>query len=114
MSIDMTLPTGTGDGVFTYQDLLQTAEQDAWSTFTYFGNDSDTIICTDSVLNPDVQWCAPQAAIENIYLGMAVHITHHEPGPPVIAEPRYDVVVVMLVLAVFISLRKIWRIKSGR
>jgi hypothetical protein len=54
-------PTGNGDGVFTYQDLLLTMQQDAWTGTVYFANGSDTIICADSVLNPAIQWCAPKA-----------------------------------------------------
>jgi len=54
-------PTGNGDGVFTYQDLLLTMQQDAWTGTVYFADGSDTIICVDSVLNPAIQWCAPKA-----------------------------------------------------
>jgi len=80
-------PTGNGDGAFTYQDLLLTMQQDAWTGTVYFANGSDTIICTDSVLNPAIQWCAPKAETWEPPAYVAVVVP-----PPVIIPPGHTIV----------------------
>src|ERR1039458_10731474 len=62
MSVNLQQPMGNGTTPFTYSDLVTTLQQDAWTTVVYFpGYGTDKIICTDSVLNPAIQWCAPKA-----------------------------------------------------
>ena len=123
-------PTGNGDGVFTYQDLLLTMQQDAWTGTVYFANGSDTIICADSVLNPAIQWCAPKAETWEPPAYVAVVIppivcagTCGIPTPPgvpstlpgsvVTAEPHYMSVVLLAWFVVLLVVRKIWRINKS-
>lgn len=63
MGINIQQPMGPGNGAFTYQDLLLTMQQNAWTTVVYFpGHNTTNIICENSVLNPAIQWCAPKAS----------------------------------------------------
>ena len=98
------VPTGLGNGLFTYQDLLLTQQQAAWTTTVYFAETND-IICEGSVLNPAIQWCAPKAVA---FAGVpVVHHTVVVPPhlrgivPVVTSEPNlfFLIVIFLMVMA---------------
>ena len=87
-------PMGAGNGAFTYQDLVTTIRQDAWTTVVYFPGygGSNTILCENSILNPAIQWCAPKASTWEPPAYVAV-VVPPVVIPPVIIPPGTTIVV---------------------
>ena len=109
-------PTGLGNGMFDYQDLLLTQQQDAWTTVVYFPTTND-IICEDSVLNPAIQWCAPKAG-PNPFAGEGVPVVHHAevvvpppPPPHPLATPEPNLFLLIAVFLLVMGL--VWPRKEG-
>ena len=131
MGINIQQPTGPGNGAFTYNDLLLTMQQNAWTTVVYFpGHNTTNIICENSVLNPAIQWCAPKASTWEPPAYIAVVIppivcagtcgTQMPPGTiiippyvaPVVTTPEPSLVwVTLFIVFVIILLRgpSVWR-----
>ena len=131
MGINIQQPMGPGNGAFTYDDLLLTMQQNAWTTVVYFpGHNTTNIICENSVLNPAIQWCAPKASTWEPPAYIAVVIppivcagtcgTQTPPGtiivppyvPPVVTTPEPSLVwVTLFIIFVIILLRgpSVWR-----
>ena len=112
------VPTGLGNGMFTYADLLLTQQQDAWTAVVYFPTTND-IICENSVLNPAIQWCAPKAE-PNPFAGEGVPVVHHTevivpppppPPPPSLATPEPNLFLLIAVFLLVMGL--VWPRKEG-
>ena len=124
-------PVGTGNGAFTYADLLLPMQQDAWTKVVYFpGYGTDKILCENSVLNPAIQWCAPKAETWEppAYVAVVIPpivfagtcgiqtppgVPSTLPGSVVTAEPHYMSVVLLAWFVVLLVVRKIWRINKS-
>ena len=111
------VPTGLGNGLFTYQDLLLTQQQAAWTTTVYFPETND-IICEGSVLNPAIQWCAPKAEA-NPFAFEGVPVVHHmvvvvppPPPPPPVVTPEPNLFLLIAIFLVVMAL--VWPTRGGR
>jgi hypothetical protein len=92
-------PDGFGNGAFDTADLLLTMQQDAWTSVVYFSGASDDLICTDSVLNPAVQWCAPRAEQWVPSATLPCVYQHHV---PVVPEPTMLGLMILFVIAIIV------------
>jgi hypothetical protein len=55
----------------------------------YFANGSNKIICADSVLNPAIQWCAPEA---ETWVPLAYKAVIIPPGHTIVPPPLPPIV----------------------
>lgn len=96
MSIN-TQPLGApGELPFSGLDLLNIAREfNSTQGTPYIANSTGTVACTDSVLNPAIQWCATKAPADNPWATMpGLPFVHHvlvpppsPPTPPYVTPP---------------------------
>ena len=92
-------PTGAGNGAFDTTDLLTIQQEFPWTAPPYFGTSNDDVVCIDSVLNPDVQWCAPKAEAWTPSTSLPC-VYHHR--DPVVPEPGMLGLVILTLIAIII------------
>lgn len=86
-------PTGLGNGAFTYQDLLNVEHEFPGSIpGAYFSQQpTDAIVCTQSVSDARVQWCAPKAEpyVLQPFTGNGIYSVppYKPPTTPVVVVP---------------------------